>query len=167
MKRCLAFLLVLVSACGGTTTPQPGSSGSAGSSGASSGGRACTEMGCEDGVRVDFSYRQAGTYVFDIIIDGAKVTCKATLPLPKATADSCDSADVLLGLVGSMLPFDQQSIGGLVFASTTARSISVRATRDGTVLGEKTFAPPYVTSPGPNGPECEPKECTIAKVAFP
>lgn len=174
MKRSLALVvgfvatLALASACGGTTTQQPGSSGASGSSGnASGGGRACTEIGCENGVRVDFSYRDAGTYVFDVTVDGTNVTCKATLPLPKQPPTACDRADVLLGLVGSMLPADQQSIGGLIFLSTTANSIHIRATRDGAALGEKTFAPPYVTAPGPNGPGCEPHECKLAKVSFP
>lgn len=151
-----------LAACGGTTTAQPGSSG-----GASSGGRPCTEIGCDNGVRVDFTFREPGAYVFDVTVDGAHVTCKATLPLPRQPPDACDRADVMLGLVGSMLPADQQSISGLIFTSTTAGSISVRATRDGTALGDKTFAPPYVTSPGPNGPGCEPDECKAARVTFP
>jgi hypothetical protein len=50
--------------------------------------------------------------------------------------------------------------------STTAKTVSVRATRDGKLIGEKTFAPPYVTSAGPNGPGCEPSQCTLATVAF-
>jgi hypothetical protein len=155
----IAVALSLAVACGGTTTQPPGASGS--------GPRACTEIGCENGVRVDFSYHDAGAYVFEVTVDGSKVTCKATLPLPKQPPEACDGLGVLLGLVGSMLPADQQSIGGLILLSTTATSVSVHATRDGAVLGDKTFTPPYVTTPGPNGPGCEPNECTLAKVTFP
>ncbi|HVH46655.1 MAG TPA: hypothetical protein VM925_30145, partial [Labilithrix sp.] len=136
-------LTIPLCACGGNTTPQPGSSGADLSS--SSGGRPCTEIGCDNGVRIDFSYRDPGDYVFEVTVDGTKVTCKATLPLPQQPPDACDGPGVLLGLVGSMLPADQQSIGGLILSATTARSISVHAMRGSTVLGDKTFAPPYVT----------------------
>lgn len=163
----VAGTAALAAACGGSTTQSPGSAGSSGTSGASGSGRACTEIGCENGVRVDFSYRDAGSYVFDVTVDGAKVTCKATLPLPPQPPTACDGPGVLLGLVGSMLPASQQSIGGLILSSTTAKTIAVRATRDGTLLGDKSFTPPYVTAPGPNGPGCEPNECKLAKVTFP
>lgn len=124
-------------------------------------------MGCQNGVDIAFSYRDAGAYVFEITIDDVKVTCTATLPLAAEPPVPCDNPDVILSLVGSMLPADQQSIGGLTFASTTAKSVTIRATRDGALLGDKTFAPPYVTSPGPNGPGCDPESCTLARVTFP
>lgn len=153
-----------IAACGGTTTPQNGSSGTSGSSAP----RACTEMGCQNGVSIDFKYTDPGAYVFEVTVDGAKVTCKATLPIAQPPPpSSCDGANVFLGLVGSALPASQQSLEGLTLATTTAKTIALRATRDGKVIGEKSFAVPYVTSPGPNGPGCEPNQCTLAKVTFP
>ncbi len=166
VKRTLVLGVAILgaAACGGATTP----SGPAGSSGdGSSGVHACTEIGCDNGVRIDFSYRELGAYVFEVTIDGTKTTCKATLPLSRQPPTACDRADALLGLIGSMLPVAQQSIGGLTVSSTTAKRIAVRGTRDGTLLGEKTFVPPYVVGPSPNGPGCPPNECTLAKVAFP
>ena len=105
--------------------------------------------------------------MIEVVIDGAKTTCTATLPLPSAPPTPCNHADVLLTLSGSALPAAQHSIGGLLLMTTTAMNVSVRATRDGTALGDKTFAPAYVTSPGPNGPGCEPAECKLAKATFP
>jgi hypothetical protein len=168
----LGVAVLVVAACGGTTTQAPGSSGSSGSSGAgssgSSGARACTELGCQNGVTVDFSYTQPGAYVFVVTIDGDITTCKAALPLAQQPPTACDRDAVLLGLVGSMLPAAQQSIGGLILPTTlTAKSVTVKATRDGTLVGEKTFVPPYVVTPSPNGPGCEPAECKLANVTFP
>lgn len=158
LSTAIAASIVVASAfgCGGSSSPASGGEG-----------RACTTMACQNGVDIAFSYRDAGTYVFEVTIDGAKVTCTATLPLAQQPPDPCDGPGVLLSLVGSMLPADQQSIGGLILSSTTAASVAVRATRDGVLLGDKTFAPPYVTTPGPNGPGCDPESCTLAKVTFP
>ena len=183
----LAFgsALVVASACGGaTTSPElssssgsagasssgsSGASSSSGSAAGSSGASACTALGCgQSGVEIDFSYKQAGTYVFEVTTDDTKATCKATLPLPRQPPTACDRPNVLLTLVGSMLPPDQQSIGGLRILTDSATRVTIRGTRDGTVLGEKTFAPEYVVTPGPNGPGCEPAECRYArKVPFP
>jgi hypothetical protein len=65
-----------------------------------------------------------------------------------------------------MLPASQQSIGGLDLDTTTAKSITVRATRDGGVIGESTVAPLYKVGPPPNGPDCDPPGCTFATYAF-
>ena len=127
--------------------------------------KACTEMGCgQQGVNVEFSYKDPGTYVADVSIDGAKVSCTATIPLPKGAAsdDPCVAAGIYLTRVGSELPVGQQSIGGLVIANANAKSVGLRITRDGTLLKEATFSPSYAVTPGPNGPDCEPKQCKWA-----
>lgn len=130
--------------------------------------KSCTEIGCENGVKIDFSFRDRGTYVFTVTIDGATTTCRASIPLPRGVFQACDRGEVYLGLVGSELPAEQQSIGGLTLpAATNASSITLKATRDGNPIGEKTFAPAYVVTPGPNGPDCEPKECKLATASFP
>ncbi len=152
-------LLALVLGCGGRSgSPLPGSSSSGG---------ACSEIGCANGAQIDFSYRERGAYVVEVDVDGTRTTCKATLPLPRDFFTACDREGVLLMLVGSMLPPDQQSIGGLEVQSTTAKVIAVRVTRDGQELARATFDPvPWVTSPGPNGPSCEPKTCTEARLTL-
>jgi hypothetical protein len=118
-------------------------------------------------VNVEFSFTQTGTYVFEVTVDAVKTTCKATLPLPKQPPAACDHPDVQLGLSGSMLPPAQHSIGGIRLPTTTANSITIRATRDGAVIAESTFSPSYKVTPGPNGPSCEPKECKLAQAKFP
>ena len=154
LASVIALVLGLVAACGNGSPLSPG-------------GQSCTAIGCENGVRFDFSFNKQGSYVFDINVDGVVTTCRATLPLSPNVSSACDRPDVLLTLSGSALPEAQQSIGGLLFTSTTAKTISIRATRDGALIGEKTFAVNYIVSPGPNGPDCEPKECKQVSTTFP
>lgn len=132
------------------------------------GGKTCTALGCENGVNVDFAFRERGSYVFVVLVDGTRTTCRATLPLSKEPFDACDRSEVFLGLVGSQLPPEQQSIEDLKLpAARDARSITIEATRDGASIGKKTFSPAYDVRPGPNGPDCEPKECKLAQTTFP
>lgn len=132
------------------------------------GQKGCTEIGCENGVNVDFVFRDHGSYVLAVTVDGTKTTCRATLPLPKEQFEACDRSEVFIGLVGSQLPPEQQSIEGLKLpAATNASTISIEATRDGVSIGKKTFTPAYDVKVGPNGPDCEPKECKLAKATFP
>lgn len=153
--RLLAIALAPLLACGGSKLPGLDT-------------KSCTEIGCENGVRIDFTFRDRGTYVFDVTVDGTTTRCRATLPLARGVSQACDRSEVFLGLVGSELPPEQQSIGGLTLpAATNASSITVKATRDGNPIGEKTFAPAYRVTPGPNGPDCEPKECKLATATFP
>lgn len=144
------LLVGLTSACG--SLPEP---------------KECTLIGCNDGVEVDFSFRDEGAYVFEVTVDGATTRCEASLPLGQSSSSPCDQSGVTLSLVGSALPPEEQSIGGLMIQSTTAESVTIRATRDGALLGEKTIAVEYTVSPGPNGPDCEPKECKSARLTFP
>ena len=127
----------------------------------------CTDMGCAQSARIDFTFTEPGAYVFEVTVDGAKATCRATLPLPRGPSAPCDRDEVLLGLVGSELPADQQSISGLILQTTTAKTVAIRATRDGALIGEKTIELAYTVTPGPNGPGCEPKECRAARATFP
>ena len=127
----------------------------------------CTLIGCEQSAKIDFSFRDPGDYVFEVTVDGAKTTCRATLPLPQAPPQACDRTDVLLTLVGSALPANEQSIGGLTLHTSTAKTVVIRATRDGAVIGEKTIDLAWTVRPGPNGPDCEPKECRSATATFP
>lgn len=127
---------------------------------------ACTEMGCADGLQIDFSYKQAGSYVVEVTLDGVLTTCKATLPLAASPPTPCDRAGVYLTLSGSMLPADQQSIGGVIVTATTAKHATVKITRDGAALASLDRDVTWTVTPGPNGPDCEPKECRSAKLSF-
>ena len=131
----------------------------------------CTELGCEQGVKDDFTYREAGNYVFDVVVDGTKTVCTARLPLDSSTsasgASGCDTEGVYLGLVGSQLPPAEQYISGIHLATISAKNMSIVATRDGVLLGESSVVIPYKTTPGPNGEGCEPSQCTFASYTFP
>lgn len=128
--------------------------------------RSCTTIGCANGLTIDFTFKEKGSYVVDVTIDGTRTRCTATLPLPADPPTACDRLGVALTLSGSMLPADQQSIGGLYVQSTSARHITVRVTRDGVELGSLDSDVTWVTTPGPNGPDCEPKECRAAKLTL-
>lgn len=129
--------------------------------------KSCTELGCKQGISVDFSFKERGAYTFEVDVDGVTSTCRANIPLSAGISSACDRPDVQLGLIGAELSVDQQSIGGLELFTTTAKTVTIHGTRDGVLLGNKTMAVAYVVQPGPNGPECEPKECRQATATFP
>lgn len=129
--------------------------------------KVCTLMGCgAEGVTVEFTLRERGAYVIDVVVDGERTTCRATLPL-RADDSGCGGSAVVLTRSGSALPESEHTIGPLRIASTTAREVSIRLERDGTVVAEKSFSPAYETTPGPNGPECDPASCTSARTTLP
>ncbi len=148
MRAVLALLVVSAVAC------------------SSSEETSCTELACDNGVRVDFTYRLAGEYVFEVTIDGQLTTCRATLPLADPPPQPCDHDGVFLGLSGSKLPASQQSIEGLTIPSTTIKHLTVRVQHNGALAGQLDRAVDYQTSPGPNGPSCEPKECRTARYSL-
>jgi len=139
--------------------------------------KSCTEVGCgSQGVSVDFRFTEKGLYTFEVsLIDdkglqGPLTKCQLTLPLPQGieTLGPCDrTTDLFLRIVGSRLPADQQSIDGISVTSTQVKTVKVKATRDGVVLGDKSIDVTYTVTPGPNGPDCEPKECRSASATFP
>lgn len=122
------------------------------------GGLACTEMGCEDGLEVAFSLTEPGSYTVEVIADGQLTTCSGTLPLPACDAPSgptCSSPDVLLGASGCALPEAQHALGGISLLGKHPAMVEVVVERDGTELGRQTFTPSYVRL-APNGEECGP-----------
>jgi hypothetical protein len=151
---------------GGAGASSSGAPGSSGGGGVSSGGVACTDIGCSNGLQVDFTYRDRGSYLFEIEVDGVTVYCKASIPLPRGYTNACSSSAAQLGLVGSMLPESQQSIGGLMFGTSPSK-VRIQAQRDGVILADTTMTPSYTVTPGPNGPGCEPKECRFGKASLP
>lgn len=128
--------------------------------------RGCTEIGCENGVRVEFQFRDKGSYIVEATVDGLKTTCRAVIPLSDPPPEACDRQGVFLTLSGSKLPPEQQTIGGLFLSTTTGKQILLKVTRDGVVLGTLDRTIDYTVTPGPNGPACEPKECRAAKLTL-
>lgn len=149
MKTELAALLSLVA-----------SSMLAGCIGTGPGETSCTLMACEDGVTIDFAGGGAtaqGKYDFDIVADGQKITCTATLPLPPCASvmTSCSAAGVGLIESGCALPPAQHSLAGLTFTGVHPTSIAVTVKRDGAQIAMHSFTLAYQRV-APNGEECGP-----------
>ncbi|MBX3193201.1 MAG: hypothetical protein KF819_39825 [Labilithrix sp.] len=163
MQRILVALAVGLSlaACGGATDVPPSSSSSSSSSGGGGGDRACTAIGCTDGLGISVTAPagwKAGRYVFTVTADGSTQTCEGSLPLPSCGSPGllCKGQDGVaqIGESGCALPAAQHSFSDIHFSSTPAQ-VNVHVARDGVVLAEQSFTPSYVTSQ-PNGPGCEP-----------
>ncbi len=138
------MLLSLVLAC------------TSGSDSIGGGGDACTEMGCIDGLTVQFvpALTAKGTYVFDVTVDGTAYSCEATLPLGDSST-VCGSGNVVsIFLSGSELDPTDQSLPGL-HVEGTPKSVQLQVHRDDTVVAGANLSPEYQTLQ-PNGPECEP-----------
>jgi hypothetical protein len=129
-------------------------------------GRACTTIGCQDGLVVRVLPTEAwppGEYRFDIEQDGARVTCTGTLPLPPCDRRglACDAPAPMIVESGCALEPAAHAFGDVIF-STTPAEVSIVVTHQGQQVGAGRWRPVYQTS-RPNGPGCEPV-CTEASV---
>src|SRR5215212_8852629 len=91
----------------------------------------CTAVGCEDGLNILFSVSEPGAYLFNIVADGATISCSATLPLPDCSlaGSTCADPRVQLGASGCALSPQEHSLEGLAFFGMQPQSVSVIATR--------------------------------------
>lgn len=156
----LAAAVVVASAC----SPERG--GSSGAGEVPPPGRACTQIGCQDGLVVQVRPAEAwphGEYRFDIEHDGARVVCTGTLPLPpcELRALRCDAPQPSIVESGCALEPAAHAFGDVVF-STTPSTVAVVVRHDGKLVGSGRWSPVYQQSQ-PNGPGCEPV-CTNATV---
>lgn len=129
---------------------------------------ACGEQTCKNGVLIHATITIGlGEHLFEAKIDGATtVTCTVRfLNLTTYMRQAGCSGGAQLSEEGSTGPSSWTF--GILLDTTTAKSIAFRVTHDGTLVGEKTFDATYATQPGPNGPQCEPKQCLIASATFP
>lgn len=124
------------------------------------GERACTEIGCTDGLHVTFDADTAwpeGSYRFVIEADDSVATCEGKLPL-LSCADGpsvrCDAQGVMIGESGCALPAGQHGFSGIDLPDAPTK-VTLRVERDGVVLADETIAPSY-TRTQPNGPGCPP-----------
>jgi hypothetical protein len=134
--------------------------------GDTNGGEACTEMGCIDGLTVQFDppLEGKGTYAFDVTVDGAAYHCEATIPL-EGSSTVCGSGGIVsIFLSGSELPVAEQTLPGLHVEGTPA-SVQVQVHRDDALVADADLSPKYQTVQ-PNGPDCEPT-CHSASVDAP
>lgn len=123
--------------------------------------RACTDIGCVDGLRIELQpgsgHWDKGEYAFEIETPAGKTVCKGSLPLRACEGGPslhCEGPQVMIGESGCALPAEQHGFSTIELASGPASATIVIA-RDGTELARKTTAPAYRVST-PNGPGCEP-----------
>lgn len=125
----------------------------------------CTERVCRDGVLVKTSAIVSGKIVFEGNVDGNEFECTFEQSGNTSTFGCSPSfATSTMPPVAELIQED-----GLILRlfAADAKSITLRAIGNGTPIGETTFAPTYATEPGPNGPQCEPKTCVVARTSFP
>jgi hypothetical protein len=125
--------------------------------------RACTLIGCQDGLDVDLTPGNnwpAGAYVFTIDADAARVTCRGSLPLPACSAGSaitCDPSGVVsIVESGCALPASAHGFPQIRFdAKARPRKVVVTVTRNDGVIGRAELSPEFQRVE-PNGPGCGP-----------
>lgn len=123
-------------------------------------GKACTDIGCVDGLFFDMALVTPGAWTVTLTADGTPYTCTGEVPF--SGAEACD-APLSWGLSGTALPADDQYIDGLSYFGT-ASEVSVTVTLDGATVHEAVFTPTWVVSQ-PNGPGCGPT-CTSASASL-
>lgn len=129
--------------------------------------RACTEMGCLDGLRIELKSDAwpDGVYRFEVEADGASIVCQGSLPLPACgtAAITCDQGGVIVGESGCALPPAQHSFSELIFEGAPER-VSLNVEHEGAIRVTHEVQPEYRTVT-PNGPDCEPT-CTQASLVL-
>ncbi|MBL9105450.1 MAG: hypothetical protein JNL82_31230 [Myxococcales bacterium] len=151
--------LVMILGLGACTKEQPGSEGPP----AAGGPRACTEIGCINGLRVTMDKATAwaaGGYTFEIGVEGTKITCKGALPLKACDAGpslQCDPADrVTIGESGCALPPESHGFSDIQFGGgEPPREVELKIMKDGEALHTARLSPTYKTVQ-PNGAGCPP-----------
>ncbi|MCB9565764.1 MAG: hypothetical protein H6710_00800 [Myxococcales bacterium] len=123
--------------------------------------RACTEIGCMDGLRIALepsSGMPAGAYVIDLEIDGAATRCEGNLPLKpceEGSSVTCSSDAVVVEESGCAMAPEAQALSGILFESARPKDVKVTIRRDGEVVAEAELSPEYRRLE-PNGPGCPP-----------
>jgi hypothetical protein len=157
MKLPLAFALgatALALACTSKNPPPPSSPAPAPAA------RACTEIGCVDGLRIALEPSArwpAGEYRFDFVVDGRPASCTGKLPLPaceQGGALTCTGVPVQIGESGCALPASEHGFSDVGLTSSPAR-VKITISRDGQPIAERELSPVYQRSQ-PNGPDCPP-----------
>ena len=122
------------------------------------GAKVCTEIGCTNGFVASLNHPSwaAGTYRFDIQIDGEKFTCLTSLPFASCNLPQpCDSDKVRIGLSGCALPSSNHSVSDIGTSLVNFSEMKLKITRNTEILLDKSLRPTFKTSQ-PNGPGCEP-----------
>jgi hypothetical protein len=119
---------------------------------------ACTQIGCVDGLSVGLEHEwTAGSYTFEITLDGITTYCQATLPFASCEVEpACPSnSDIMVSLSGCALPAENHSFAEVSTTRFDFSQMKVKILLGSTTISEKTFTPEFRTTQ-PNGPQCEP-----------
>lgn len=159
MLRPAPLLLALLTALPACAKETPGPAGPGDSAGG--GERACTKIGCENGVRMTLTKATPwvpGTYAFAFELDGEPVECKGALPLQACDAGpslSCTpDAVVQVGESGCALPPEQHGFSDITVRGEP-KQVTLKILHDDKPLASADITPNFLTSQ-PNGPGCEP-----------
>ena len=119
-------------------------------------GGACTEIGCIDGLTVDFAppLMGKGTYTFDVTVDGTAYSCDATIPLEGSSTVCGTGGVVSIFLSGTELDPSKQQLPGL-HVEGTPKSVQIQVHRDKALVADADLSPKY-QEVQPNGPDCPP-----------
>jgi hypothetical protein len=116
----------------------------------------CTEMGCIDGLSVNFDppLMGKGTYTFDVTVDGTAYSCDATIPLEGSSTVCGTGGVVSIYLSGTELDPSEQSLPGL-HVEGTPKSVQIQVHRDEALAADADLSPKYQET-HPNGAHCPP-----------
>ena len=122
--------------------------------------RACTEIGCQNGLTLDvepsFDWKW-GRYDIHLMFEGRSVNCYGSLPLKKCEKGpsfKCSSDYVTIGESGCAMPETTHAISG-IYVDDTPDRVMVRILRDHKAVITRTLSPEYRESQ-PNGKGCGP-----------
>ena len=118
----------------------------------------CTEMGCVDGLQINFDpeITTHGNYVFSVTMDGVTEVCEYSLPFVEENGEygTCDGENLWLTISGTALDASQHSIPDMYIPSSPT-DVSIEITRDDVLIVSSSFQPEYEEF-APNGKECGP-----------
>jgi hypothetical protein len=130
--------------------------------------KSCTEMGCTDSLTVKLSLvgkqpLSPGTYLVDVVTNTESAMLTCLIPSATGVLSCCEGATATI----SGCPVGQPpSITVIeVFIAGEPHTVSVKVSREGTLLGLHEFPPTYKTH-YPNGPDCPGKCRTVQPESF-
>ena len=125
----------------------------------------CTQMWCDEGLRVTFESPKwpTGEYKIEMLVDDKSVRCTATLPFKDCETAGfvCDSPDVQVTTEGCALAKEQHKLGG-IWMQIPPKQIMLTLTQPD---GKKASLDTAVESEcsWPNGEQCDERECCSAQ----
>lgn len=130
----------------------------------------CTQMWCDEGLTLQFEAARwpAGVYKMELEVDGAPVTCTASLPLPPCgeAAFECSANDNEIAVIteGCALPQNAQKLGGIHMRGVPEQLTAKVSMPDGTI---RDMASAVAAQCGyPNGEGCDERQCCSARMTL-